>query len=240
MRGSLLLCLLWGPGCGGATDADDEGVGGGTATGGTASGGSSGALGGSSSGGASSGGTGNAAAGGTGASQCDFVGCGAPPLCAVGCTSECGCCFCTEGEAVDLEGVKHECVGGCWAPVGAACSWNGASYGAGEVFPAGDGCNDCTCDAGGSVSCTEMLCPECDPALEMNRREYIATSLDECAAIDYLCAENTFAFSNACGCGCEQSASCPEWIDCMPGGADAECADLAAFAARCPFSGVAM
>ena len=34
--------------------------------------------------------------------------------------------------------------------------------------------------------------------------------------IYFVCPENTSYFSNACGCGCEQSQSCPQWINCMP------------------------
>ncbi len=39
-----------------------------------------------------------------------------------------------------------------------ACSYAGASYDAGESFPAGDGCNTCSCGADGSVGCTLRAC----------------------------------------------------------------------------------
>ncbi|HOU92191.1 MAG TPA: hypothetical protein PLU22_14160, partial [Polyangiaceae bacterium] len=81
--------------------------------------------------------------------------------------------------------------------------------------------------------------PERDPAAETNWREYVSADPVECTLIDYLCVESTTMFSNDCGCRCEQSADCPEWIDCLPGSADAVCADLEALAARCPFTGVA-
>jgi hypothetical protein len=38
------------------------------------------------------------------------------------------------------------------------CLYNGATYSDGDTFPAGDGCNTCTC-ASGSVACTEAFCP---------------------------------------------------------------------------------
>lgn len=40
---------------------------------------------------------------------------------------------------------------------GAACLYNGTSYALGEVFPAGDSCNSCTCTADG-VICTGLGC----------------------------------------------------------------------------------
>jgi len=39
----------------------------------------------------------------------------------------------------------------------AACLYNGTSYSLGDVFPAGDGCNSCTCMASGP-SCTALAC----------------------------------------------------------------------------------
>jgi hypothetical protein len=176
---------------------------------------------------------------GGGPSSCDLVGCAPPPLCATGCSSRCGCCPCTEGDATDLDGVKHECVGGCWAPTDGACTVDGMPYGSGAEFAAGDGCNTCLCRADGTVECTALDCPDCNPSEETNRREYVSTDVGRCAAVDFLCAEATTPFFNDCGCGCEQDATCPDWIDCMPGGADPDCADLEALALRCPFTGVA-
>jgi hypothetical protein len=43
----------------------------------------------------------------------------------------------------------------------AGCEWNGDRYAVGASFPAGDGCNSCTCSASG-VSCTEADCVQCD------------------------------------------------------------------------------
>src|SRR4030043_172530 len=43
--------------------------------------------------------------------NCDMVGCAAPPLCSTGCQETCGCCFCTSGES---GGNNLVCVGGCF------------------------------------------------------------------------------------------------------------------------------
>ncbi|MEZ4300067.1 MAG: hypothetical protein R3B70_34285 [Polyangiaceae bacterium] len=41
---------------------------------------------------------------------------------------------------------------------GGDCTYDGKDYEAGESFPAGDGCNSCTCEDNGSVACTEIGC----------------------------------------------------------------------------------
>jgi hypothetical protein len=61
---------------------------------------------------------------------------------------------------------------------------------------------------------------------------------DTCPVIKYTCPEGTSHFSNACGCGCEQSADCPEWFNCMPG-PDAPPCDTDAIKTKCPYSGIA-
>lgn len=113
------------------------------------------------------------------------------------------------------------------------CTYAGGTYAVGSSFPATDGCNTCTCESGGLVGCTEIACA-CDPKAEW-WRDYAATDPQTCQVIDYICPPNTTGFSNACGCGCEQDASCPEWFDCMP---PAGC-DVAALEAKCPYSGIA-
>lgn len=42
------------------------------------------------------------------------------------------------------------------APV--TCEWEGAVWQPGDSFPAGDGCNTCTCGEGGAVLCTKRAC----------------------------------------------------------------------------------
>ena len=113
------------------------------------------------------------------------------------------------------------------------CTYAGKEYQHGEQFPSLDGCNTCTCDNGG-VSCTEINCP-CDPQSEWYR-DYIGMSPMECAVIDYACPENTTAFSNSCGCGCEQDSSCPQWFNCMP---PSPC-NVDEIKKTCPYSGIAL
>lgn len=113
-----------------------------------------------------------------------------------------------------------------------SCVYAGTTYKAGDTFSALDGCNKCECSNQG-VSCTDLDCP-CDPAKEW-WRSYVAKSPDECAVIDYVCQKNTTGFSNACGCGCEQDESCPQYIDCMPPAPNCE-----ADHEKCPFSMLAM
>jgi hypothetical protein len=38
--------------------------------------------------------------------------------------------------------------------------YNGMLYNQGAMFDAIDGCNTCTCNAGGGVSCTDLACPQ--------------------------------------------------------------------------------
>ncbi len=119
---------------------------------------------------------------------------------------------------------------GCTEMACPSCEYLGQTYSVGDEFPAGDGCNTCTCGAGGNVGCTKIACV-CDPATEWHR-EYVALSPAECAVIDYTCPPNTTPFANDCGCGCEQSATCPEYFDCMP---PSTC-DIPQIEADCPYS----
>ncbi len=114
------------------------------------------------------------------------------------------------------------------------CVYAGQSYSPGQSFPAVDGCNTCTCQEDGSVGCTELAC-DCNPDKEWYRK-YVSLDPKECELIDYGCPPNTFGFQNACGCGCEQDPSCPEWFNCMPpNGCDVE-----AIKKKCPYSGIAV
>jgi hypothetical protein len=44
--------------------------------------------------------------------------------------------------------------GGAYGDGGAACFYNCQMYAVGQTFPAGDGCNTCTCEPDGSVACS--------------------------------------------------------------------------------------
>lgn len=46
----------------------------------------------------------------------------------------------------------------CGGPPKGTCAYNGKTYAAGDSFPSADGCNTCTCSAGGAVACTERAC----------------------------------------------------------------------------------
>jgi hypothetical protein len=80
------------------------------------------------------------------------------------------------------------------------------------------------CPSGGScyeqTRCgTTITCLSCNPSAEYNR-EYLYTNYIGCTewfADSMTCGPNTVKFTTSCGCGCEQSASCPQWVDCMPG-----------------------
>jgi hypothetical protein len=177
--------------------------------------------------------------------------------------SGCGTCYCFEGEATCeaiacpacvWEGEEYypgeefpasdgcntcTCEGGgqvsCTLAIcEVTCSWGEGVYQPGESFPAGDGCNTCTCGDDGSVSCTELAC-SCNPTAEW-WRSYVTTSPAECELIDYVCPGVTTSFQNECGCGCEQSQTCPEVFDCQP---PSPC-DLPWIEENCPFSVVAL
>ncbi len=122
------------------------------------------------------------------------------------------------------------------APVGGACS--APSCAAGYSF--GSSCTTSTpnpCyssdDCGGQMIC-QKTGVTCDRTSEYNRRYQLADTT-QCQTAAISCITNTTVFKNACGCGCEQSSSCTEWIDCMPGSGtiSALCSDSTV----CPFSG---
>ena len=68
----------------------------------------------------------------------------------------------------------------------------------------------------GTVIVCQKLEAFCDTEQQPNRH-YVAQG-SECVDLDFSCPEHTTAFDEPCGCGCEQPATCPEYVDCMPGG----------------------
>jgi hypothetical protein len=74
--------------------------------------------------------------------------------------------------------------------------------------------------------------------MDDHHRSYIGKSPAECMTIRYKCGPNTTAFSNSCGCGCEQPATCPEFYDCEPSPGTPPC-DTQALKMQCPYSGFA-
>jgi len=138
---------------------------------------------------------------------------------------DCNTCVCTLGGSLSC--TEMACA--------ETCSYGGSTYNVGDTFKSTDGCNTCSCGTGGSVACTEKACaPKCDPATELNRK-YMGDP-STCMLIRFACEPNTTMFSNDCGCGCEQPADCPEWINCMPGPSSTTCAALRE---KCPYSQVA-
>ncbi|MBI4509230.1 MAG: protease complex subunit PrcB family protein [Deltaproteobacteria bacterium] len=161
------------------------------------------------------------------ACTCMALPAGAPvPLCPISDTVACIAQPCA-GKAAACEN------GACVVVEGKYCEYNGRRYKVGESFPADDGCNRCSCLESGFVACTERACPvECD--YNNYNKKWLSKSFEECTRMgDYMCVDGTKSFVNSCGCGCEQPADCPEWINCMPP------RDCSAERARCPFSQVA-
>jgi len=95
-----------------------------------------------------------------------------------------------------------------------------------------------------TLCCTQIWCAKgssdagtCNPSSEYNRK-YMGTSPTMCQQIRFNCPINTLMFSNACGCGCEQAATCPQYIDCMPGPGTSS--PLCSDGLSCPYSTRAM
>jgi hypothetical protein len=92
----------------------------------------------------------------------------------------------------------------------AECWVDGAPHAAGDSFPSADGCNQCFCDEGGGVACTERAClNECGGLLGLSCPEEQFCSFSEsaqCGAADQtgVCAPRpeicTFQYDPVCGC----------------------------------------
>lgn len=96
---------------------------------------------------------------------------------------------------------------------GAVCSYNGHDYSLNEVFPAGDGCNSCTCTATGA-SCTKLACADAgadaDPGFCGGTGGCPAGSGPACGAV--CCAVGERCDNGVCKCGslpaCGSGDSC--------------------------------
>jgi hypothetical protein len=100
------------------------------------------------------------------------------------------------------------------SPCLASCTYAGQSHPSGEDFISPDGCNSCSC-SNGAVNCTSNVCP-CEPMREYYR-SYLSLGADGCPTTDLACQTGATPFTNECGCGCEQSLSCPQYFDCRNG-----------------------
>ena len=93
--------------------------------------------------------------------------------------------------------------GGSSDPGTPSCVYQGRGYASGESFPAGDGCNTCSCDADGSVGCTEIGCGNAMCfTLEAEYGKYI-----ESAATCMSDGDCALPFPSALTCGC------PRWVN---------------------------
>jgi hypothetical protein len=83
---------------------------------------------------------------------------------------------------------------------------------------------------GNTIYCADDFC---DPESEYNL-QYVAMGAS-CLLADFACPPQTEYFSNQCGCGCQQHASCPPAINCQPGpDPNPNCSDE--ILAKCPYS----
>lgn len=82
---------------------------------------------------------------------------------------------------------------------GTVCNYAGNTYTNGDTFPATDGCNTCTCNANGSVTCGTNVCA-CNPGSD--GLDYYGGP-EWCKQTRYNCPPGQVRFSNDCGCGCE-------------------------------------
>ncbi len=204
-----LLTLGTIAGCGGST-GDDESGSAPTTGGATASGGAATSGGATATGGVAV--TGGSATGGSASG-------GAPPAGGAGtggATIDCSMVGCAAPPRCD-DGCREPC-GCCFCREGEHTELDGIPH---------------VCTNG----CWAVDDADCDPATEF-WRDYVGT-VETCPLIHFACPAGATPFGNPCGCGCEQSRDCPEWLDCMPGGAPPVCGDLAAYAALCPYTDIA-
>lgn len=75
----------------------------------------------------------------------------------------------------------------------------------------------------------------CYPGYEPDR-DYASESPDMCTVIDYVCPAGTTAFSNDCGCGCEQPEECPDYLNCTPSGDPEDVHDPLCDSDECPYT----
>jgi hypothetical protein len=100
---------------------------------------------------------------------------------------------------------------------GIFCSFNGMTHQPGDIFPAGDGCNSCSCDADGEVSCTAEFCGD---------GGVIVDAFDTCGPSGG-CSDGVFCNGVCCGigeqcfggvCSCGGNAACTNGDICATGG----------------------
>ena len=65
---------------------------------------------------------------------------------------------------------------------------------------------------------------------------YVSMSPAKCEVIDYACPSGASGYSDACGCGCRQPDTCPDYVDCQPGLPSEQTSPLCANDALCPYT----
>lgn len=225
---ALILLAALSTACGGAlvpSEGDDSGTGGSTSdgAGGASQDGGVGGSGNAPGAGGGAGGTVPTTGGAPGTGGDDPMGTGGqPPQC---CLAE---AVCDEGD------LQVESESDC--PVGGECYSNTmccSTVWCMKQQPLCDAVPTCASDETQVDACVEgrtcvkrALCGEvitcqklesfCNPDQDPNRH-YVAQGSD-CQDLLFECPEHTSIFFESCGCGCEQPSSCPEYVDCMPGG----------------------
>jgi hypothetical protein len=92
-----------------------------------------------------------------------------------------------------------------------SCKYDGKGYRAGDTFPASDGCNTCTCDKDGGVTCTSKACGSsgraCGESLPCPSDEYCTYTTERacgfgdqggtCMIMPQVCTDE---YAPVCGC----------------------------------------
>jgi hypothetical protein len=99
-------------------------------------------------------------------------------------------------------------------PTAQVCVWNGQTYQLGQVFPAGDGCNSCSCEPDG-VACTLIACevPDAGPPSACTPTG-ICVDGPRCG--DVCCDVGEACLDGACSCG--GGMACAPGDTCVSGG----------------------
>ena len=89
------------------------------------------------------------------------------------------------------------------------CETPQGTFSVGETFPAGDGCNTCTCESDGNYSCTLVDCVECDGPIPP-----CAPPGPGCV-VDSVCDGGTWVCQESCdGCAGAPPIDCVAPPDC--------------------------
>ncbi len=100
---------------------------------------------------------------------------------------DCNTCTCRDG---DVSCTEIDC--------GVTCVHNGSYHGVGDTFPAGDGCNTCSCAETGDVACTRLSCGSCAEASESYQEAFF-----EAKACDPFADEQcSLLFTEGLACRC--------------------------------------